>query len=179
MYTLFRSLATRKKPSDLPIANLLKLAAAHYHPKPSLAVQRFRFNSRTCQAEESVTAHLAELKRLPEHCSFGDSLDDTLQDRIACGIQDQQTQRRLLAEPDLTLKRAFEVGTRFDTQEGFRRRWAHKLRSCSTPAQQKCMLLALNSDCFERRYLRALPLMIVHRHRLIATRCSLIHLVPL
>ena len=30
-------------------------------------------------------------------------------DRVICGIQDQQTQRRLLAEPDLTLKRAFEV----------------------------------------------------------------------
>ena len=36
--SLFGSLATPKKPSDLPIADLLKLAAAHYHPKPSLAV---------------------------------------------------------------------------------------------------------------------------------------------
>ena len=44
-YSLFRSLSAPKKPSDLPIADLLKLAAAHYHPQPSLAVQRFRFNS--------------------------------------------------------------------------------------------------------------------------------------
>ena len=32
-----------------------------------------------------------------------------LHDRIVCSIQDQQTQRKLLAEPELTLKKAFEV----------------------------------------------------------------------
>ena len=32
-----------------------------------------------------------------------------LRDRIVCSIQDQRTQCRLLAEPDLTLKRTFEV----------------------------------------------------------------------
>ena len=106
-YTLFRSLAAPKKPSDLPIADLLKLAAVHYHPKLSLAVQHFHFNSRMHQAGESVAAYLAKLKRLSKHWSFGDSLDDMLWDRIVCGIQDQRTQRRLLAEPDLTLKRAF------------------------------------------------------------------------
>ena len=41
------------------------------------------------------------------------------------------------------------------------------------------MPLGLNSDRFELRYSRALPLMIVHRLRLIATRGSLIHPVPL
>ena len=105
-YTLFCSLAVPKKPSIVPVADLLKLASAHYHPKPSLAVQRFRFNSRTRQAGESVAAYLAELKRLSEHCSFGDSLDNMLRDRIVCGIQDQRIQSRLLAEPYLTLKKA-------------------------------------------------------------------------
>ena len=103
-YILFNSLAAPKKPSNLAIADLLKLAAAHYHLKPSPAVQRFRFNSRMHHAGESVAAYLAELKRLSERCSFGDSLDNMLRDRIVCAIQDQQTQRRLLAEPNLTHK---------------------------------------------------------------------------
>ena len=41
------------------------------------------------------------------------------------------------------------------------------------------MLLAPKSDRFERRYRMALLSMTVHQHRLISTRCSLIHLVPL
>ena len=106
-----------KKPSDLPIADLLKLAAEYYHPKPSLAVQRFRFNSRTSQAGEFVTAYLTELKRLSEHCSFNDSLNDMLRDRSVCGIQDQQTQCKLLAELNLTLKRTFEVAQAIESAD--------------------------------------------------------------
>ena len=70
-----------------------------------------------CQVGESVTAHLAKLKRLSEHCSFSDSLDDVLRDRIVCGIQDQRTQRRLLEEPDLTLKRVFEVAQAIESTD--------------------------------------------------------------
>ena len=110
-YKLFRSLAAPKKPSEISFSELLELAGAHYQPKPSLAVQRFRFNSRTRQAGESVAAYIAELKRLSEHCNFGESLNDMLRDRIVCGIQDQRTQRRLLAETDLTLQKAFELAT--------------------------------------------------------------------
>ena len=116
-YTLFRSLVEPKKSSEVPIAELMKLAAAHYHPKPSLAVQRFCFNSRTCQAGESVAAYLAELKRLSEHCSFGHTLNDMLLDRIVCGIQDQRTQCRLLVETDLTLKKAFEVAQAIESAD--------------------------------------------------------------
>ena len=87
----------------------MKLAASHFHLQPSLAVQNFLFNSRTRPAGESVVTYLAELKRLSEHCNFGDTLEDMLRDRIVCSIQDQRTQRRLLAEPKLTLKKAFEV----------------------------------------------------------------------
>ena len=44
-YNLLRSLAAPKKPPELPFAELVKLAAGHYHPKPSLAIQRFKFFS--------------------------------------------------------------------------------------------------------------------------------------
>ena len=50
-YNLLRSLAALKKPPELTFAELVKLAAGHYHPKPSLAIQRFKFFSRSCQLE--------------------------------------------------------------------------------------------------------------------------------
>ena len=75
------------------------------------------FNSHSRQARESVTTYLAELKRLSEHCNFGDTLQYMLRDRLVCGIQDQRTQRRLLAESDLTLQKAFEKALAIETAE--------------------------------------------------------------
>ena len=116
-YNLLRSLAATKKPPELPFAELVKLAAGHYHPKPSFAVQCFKLFSRSRHAGESVAAFLAELNRLSEHCNFGDALQDMLRDRLVCGIHDQRTQRRLLAETDLTLHKAFEVAQAIESAE--------------------------------------------------------------
>ena len=77
-YELFRSLVAPKKPSDITLKEVWELAAAHLHPQPSKAVQRFRFNSHARQAGESVTAYLAELKKLSVHCDYGDLLNDML-----------------------------------------------------------------------------------------------------
>ena len=52
---------------------------------------------------------LAELRHLSEHCEFGITLDEMLRDRLVCGVRDIRIQRRLLAEPKLTLKRALDL----------------------------------------------------------------------
>lgn len=52
---------------------------------------------------------LAELRQLTEYCEFGATLDEMLRDRLVCGVQDIRIQRRLLAEPKLTLKRALDL----------------------------------------------------------------------
>ena len=57
----------------------------HFDPKPSVIVQRFRFNSRS-QEGESVAKFTAELQRLSEHCKFGALLSDMLRDRLVVGI---------------------------------------------------------------------------------------------
>ena len=55
-YSLVHSLTALKKPSELTFAEIIKLGAEHYYPRPSLAVQRFKFNSRSCPAGKSVAA---------------------------------------------------------------------------------------------------------------------------
>ena len=42
-------------------------------------------------------------------CSFGTFLDESLCDTLVYGIRDQGMQRRLLAEADFTLKKAFDL----------------------------------------------------------------------
>jgi len=49
---------------------------------------------------------LAELKRLAERCSFGEFSEDALSDRLVCGLRSKAIQRKLLAEEELTLKKA-------------------------------------------------------------------------
>ena len=45
------------------------------------------------QPGESVADYTAELRKIAEHCSFSESLEDMLRDRLVCGISDPQLQR--------------------------------------------------------------------------------------
>lgn len=72
-------------------------------------MQRFRFNSRSRKPGESVAAYVAELRRLAEHCNYGDTLDKMLRDRFVWGIQDDKVQEKLLRTPDLTFAQALSI----------------------------------------------------------------------
>ena len=56
-----------------------------------------------------MAAYVAELRHLSEHCEFGMTLNEMLRDRLVCGVEEPKIQRRLLAEPDLTFDKAFEL----------------------------------------------------------------------
>ncbi|KAL9978544.1 hypothetical protein ACROYT_G016071 [Oculina patagonica] len=108
-YKLIRSLVAPEDPKTKSYEDLAKLAQEHFMPKPSAIVQRFKFNTCTQQPGETIAMFLAELRHLTEHCEFGATLDEMLRDRLVCGVDDIRIQRRLLAEPKLTLKRALDL----------------------------------------------------------------------
>ena len=81
----------------------------HHDTKPSVIVQRYRFNSRNHRAGEPVAKYIAELRHLSQHCEFGSTLNEMLRDRLVCGVEEPKIQRRLLAEPDLSFDKAFEL----------------------------------------------------------------------
>ena len=116
-YQLIRNLVAPGKPTDKTFADLVKLVQEHHTPPPSEIVQRFKFNSRSQRDGESVAEFVSELRRLSEHCKFEGTLDDMLRDRLVCGIRDVRTQRRLLAESDLKLKKAFELAQAAEVAE--------------------------------------------------------------
>ena len=79
-------------------------------PKPNPIAERFRFNTRDRQPEESVANYVAELRRLTEHCEYGISLNDMLRDRLVCGIKHDRIQQCLLSEgAELTLEKALQI----------------------------------------------------------------------
>ena len=56
-----------------------------------------------------MATYVAELKKLAEHCSYGDTLNEMLRDCLVCGINDDRIQLRLLGEPRLTYQKAMEL----------------------------------------------------------------------
>ena len=107
-YQLIQNGVSPGKPTDHTFEALVKLVTEHHTPPPSVIMQRFRFNSHLQKEGETVVQYVAELRRLSEHCEF-DNLDDMLQDRLVCSIANIKVQRRLLAEPKLVFKKAFEL----------------------------------------------------------------------
>ena len=108
-YRQLRSLIAPVKPGEADFATLSEAMKNHYAPAPSEIVQRFRFNSRFRRPGESVSTYVAELRALAEFCNFGDSLSLMIRDRLVCGINDENTQRLLLAEKELTYNKALEI----------------------------------------------------------------------
>lgn len=108
-YKLIRNLVAPAKPTEKTFEELKQCVQQHLLPKPSVIVQRFKFNSRYRQPHESISAYVAELRRLSEFCEYGTTLDEMLRDRLVCGVRDEATQKRLLGESELTFKRAFEL----------------------------------------------------------------------
>ena len=106
---ILRNIVAPEKPTDVSFTNLVSAMTSHFSPPPSEIVQRFRFNSRVRKPGETVAAYIAELRALSEHCNYGNTLESMLRDRLVCGVNDPQIQKRLLAEDRLTFKKALEI----------------------------------------------------------------------
>ena len=108
-YALARDLLQPAKPAETTFKKIVDTLEKHFSPKPSEIVERYKFHSRNRKEDEGVAAYVAELRKLTEHCNFGESLPEMLRDRLVCGINNKKIQRRLLAERELTLKKAEEI----------------------------------------------------------------------
>ena len=116
-YKVLRNLISPEKPGDKSLDELETVLEQHYSPPPSETVQRFKFNSRTRKPGESVANFIAQQRALAEHCNYGATLEEMLRDRLVCGINDEAIQKRLLAEPKLTYKKAIEMARGLETAD--------------------------------------------------------------
>ena len=105
-YKTLRNVVMPRKPGEMSYQDLVAATKTHYR---SEIVQRFRFNSRFRHPGESVSMFVSELRSLAEHCNFENTLEVMLRDHLVCGINDPNTQRRLLSEVNLTFHKAFEI----------------------------------------------------------------------
>ena len=74
-----------------------------------MIVQQYQFNSCQRASSDTVVEYVATLRKLAEHCDFGDTLNEMLCDRLVCGIANATVQKRLLTEPELTFTNAVTI----------------------------------------------------------------------
>ena len=131
-YSLLRNLVSPALPQNKTFEQLVAILKSHFEPKPLIIAERFHFHRHSQAMEESIGEYLAKLCRLLTHCSFGDYLEQALRDRLVCGIRSENTQKRLLAEAELTLKRAVEIAVGMEAAE----KTTKSLKEEVTPIQQ-------------------------------------------
>ena len=66
---------------------------------------------------ETTSEYVSVLRRFAAHYNLENILDDMLRDRLVRGLWDTRPQRRLLAEKDLTFKKAFDLCQAYETAE--------------------------------------------------------------
>ncbi|KAL5487308.1 hypothetical protein EMCRGX_G019895 [Ephydatia muelleri] len=108
-YGLLRNLVAPSKPQDKSMLELTAVLKKHFEPKPIVIAERFYFHRRNQAVGESIAEYVAELRRLAMNCKFGAYLDEAMRDRLVCGLRDEDTQKKLLSEEDLTFARAAEI----------------------------------------------------------------------
>ena len=68
MYKLFKGLTAPSKPGEKSSDKLKQLMLHYQNPGPNMIAERFKFNSRVRNANESVSIFVAELRKLTEYC---------------------------------------------------------------------------------------------------------------
>ncbi|XP_077974470.1 uncharacterized protein LOC144430410 [Styela clava] len=93
------------------------LSNLHLNPKPLVIAERVKFHERIQHDGETVNEFLAQLRKLSEHCQFGEFLNDSLRDRFVSGLMSTRMKRKLLTEVDLTLQNAVKIATGMELAE--------------------------------------------------------------
>ena len=78
--------------------------------------ERFVFNRRNQEENESVDRYVTVIRKLAQTCNFCNCLNDSLiRDRFVLGIRDEAVRKKLLQEKKLTLSRAIDIGRSGET----------------------------------------------------------------
>jgi len=96
-------------PKDKDFDELVSTLKGEFEPKPLIIAERFNFHRRQQAKGESVAEYISELRKLTLHCEFGSYLNEALTDRFVCGLRSEATQKKLLAEAELTLQKAVKI----------------------------------------------------------------------
>ena len=109
-YEKLKQLCAPEKPIDKKYDDLKKLLLDNVDPEPTVLSQRFSF-SRLKQENLSVSDWEALLKSHAAKCAFGTFYQDAVRDQFVFGLSCNETQIKLMEQPDCTLQQAFAAAS--------------------------------------------------------------------
>ena len=77
--------------------------------KMNVIYERYKFNNRSQEPDESIDTYATALWTLAETCEFGHLKDDLIRDRLVCGIRDNGARKIFLQEPKITLDKCLDT----------------------------------------------------------------------
>ena len=89
-YALSGDLLQPARPAETTFKKIVETLEKHYSPRPSEIVERFKFHSRNSKEDEGVATYVASLRKLSEHCNYGETLPEMFRDRLVCGINNEK-----------------------------------------------------------------------------------------
>lgn len=70
-FKLIKSLVPKEDLATIQYDDLVKVVQNHSEPKPSVIVERYKFNSRVQGDGESIASYVAALRHLTKYCDYG------------------------------------------------------------------------------------------------------------
>jgi len=77
--------------------------------------ERYQFNKRDQEPNESLDAYVTALRTLAKTCNFGVLENSLIRDRIVTGVRENQARKRLLQVSKLTLKECIDICRSYET----------------------------------------------------------------
>lgn len=156
-FNLLRNLLQPAKPGSKTYKDIVVTLTNHFSSKPLVIAERFWFHRRNQEEGESVTMFVAALRKLAKYCDFKDVLNDTLRDRLVCGLRNEAAQKKLLIESDLTLEKDINISVTMEmaSKEAYQLHASgrvHKFSGDTANAQGPCFCCGqsghLATDCW-------------------------------
>nr|XP_028572340.1 uncharacterized protein K02A2.6-like [Podarcis muralis] len=115
-FKLAKALLAPAKLSETSLKDILACITSHLALTETKMARRMEFHKRQQRAGESVSAFLAELRKLAQHCDF-QNVEETLLDRFIGGLSSKKDRRRIVAKEEVTLASAWKEATATENYE--------------------------------------------------------------
>lgn len=106
VYSEIKLLFPNNKFEDIDFEEMIKKLKSRFDKTESDMIQRFKFNHRVQQPDETIEDFVLSVKLQAEFCSFENFKQKAILDRIIAGVKDKALQQKLLSEDNLTLPNA-------------------------------------------------------------------------
>ena len=108
-FQLCESLDFAEEGDRTKIDKVLERLDRHFVGEINETFERFKFNQRSQEPNESIEAYVSALRALVKPCNFATLEESLLRDRIVIGIRDDGARRKLLQTRNLDLKTALDI----------------------------------------------------------------------